>query len=114
MHPQDKEMQEGKVVFWGGPRRSWEKKRSKWQRRKRKIYLSECRVPKRPRRDKKAFLSEHCKELQENNRMGKTRYLFKKIGNTKGTFHANIGTLKDRNHKTLTEAEEIHKMCQDT
>ena len=46
--------------------------------------------------------------------MGKTRYLFKKIGNTKGTFHANIGTLKDRNHKTLTEAEEIHKMCQDT
>ena len=50
---------------------------------------------------------------QENNRMGKTRYLFKKIGNTKGTFHANIGTLKDRNHKTLTETEDIKKRWQE-
>ena len=53
--------------------------------------------PRIPRRDKKAFLSEQCKEIEENNRMGKTRDLFKKIRNTKGTFCANMGTIKDRN-----------------
>ena len=52
---------------------------------------------RRARRDKKAFLSDHCKEIEENNRMGKTRDLFKKISNTKGTFHAKMGTIKDRN-----------------
>ena len=60
-------------------------------------------------RDKKAFLSDQCKEIDENNRMGKTRDLFKKIRNTKGTFHAKMGTIKDRNGKDLTEAEEIMK-----
>ena len=58
-------------------------------------------------RDKKAFLSEQCKEIEENNRMGKTRYTFKKIGDTKGTVHAKRGKIKDRNGKDLTEAEEI-------
>ena len=58
------------------------------------------------RRKKKAFLSDQCKEIEENNRMGKTRDLFKKIGGTKGTFHAKMGTIKDRNSKDLTEAEE--------
>ena len=62
------------------------------------------------RRDKKAFLSEQCKEIEENNRMGKTRELFKKIGDIKGTFHARMGTIEDRNSKNLTEAEEIKKM----
>ena len=57
------------------------------------------------RRDKKAFLSDQCKEIVENNRMGKTRGLFKKIRNTKGTFHAKMGTIKDRNGMDLTEAE---------
>ena len=59
------------------------------------------------RRDKKAFLSEQCKEIEENNRTGKTRDLFKKIRDTKGTFHGKMGTIKDRNCMDLTEAEEI-------
>ena len=61
------------------------------------------------RRDKKAFLKDQCKEIKENNRMGKTRYLFKKIRATKGTFHAKMGTIKDRNDMDLTEAEDIKK-----
>ena len=61
------------------------------------------------RRDKNAFLSDQCKEIEENNRMGKTRVLFKKIRDTKGTFHAEMGTIKDRNDMDLTEAEDIKK-----
>ena len=65
------------------------------------------------RRDKKVFLSGQCKELEENNRMGKTRDLFKKIRDTKGTFHAKMGTIKDRNGMGLTEAEDIKKRWQE-
>ena len=61
------------------------------------------------RRDKKAFLREHCKEIEENNRMEKIRDLFKKIRDTKGTFHAVMGTIKNRNGMDLTEAEDINK-----
>ena len=61
------------------------------------------------RRDKKAFLSDQCKEMEENNRMGKTRDLFKKTRDTKGIFHANMGTIKDRNGMDLTEAEDIKR-----
>ena len=61
------------------------------------------------RRDKKAFLSEQCKEIEENNRMGKTRDLFKKIRDTKGTFHKKMGSIKDRNGMDLREAEDIKK-----
>ena len=61
------------------------------------------------RRDKKAFLNEQCKEIEKSNRMGKTRDLFKKIRDTKGTFHAKMGLIKDRNYKDLTEVEEIKK-----
>ena len=61
------------------------------------------------RGDKKAFLSDQCKEMEENNRMGKTRYLFEKIRDTKGTFHAKMGTIKDRNSTDLTEAEDIKR-----
>ena len=64
------------------------------------------------RRDKKAFLSGQCKEIQEKNRMGKTRDLFKKIRDTKGTFHAKIDTIKDRNGMDVTESEDIKKRCQ--
>ena len=64
---------------------------------------------RRARRDKKAFLSDQCKELEENSRMGKTRDLSKKIRATKGTFHAKMGTIKDRNGRHLTEAEDIKK-----
>ena len=63
------------------------------------------------RRDEKAFLSDECKEIDENNRMGKTRDLFKKIRDTKGTFHAKIGSIKDRNGMDLTEAEDIKKIA---
>ena len=65
------------------------------------------------RRDKKAFLSDQCKEIEENNRMGKSRDLFKKIRDTKGTFHAKMGTTKDRNGMDLTEAEDIKKRWQE-
>ena len=65
------------------------------------------------RRDKKAFLSDQCKEIEENNRMGKTRDLFKKIRDTKGTFHAKMGTIKDINDMDLTEAEDIKKRWQE-
>ena len=65
------------------------------------------------RRDKKAFLSDQCKEIEENNRTGKTRDLFKKIRDTKGTFHAKMGSIKDRNGMDLTEAEDIKKRWQE-
>ena len=64
------------------------------------------------RRDKKAFLSDQCKEIEENNRIGKTRDLFKKIRDTKETFHAKMGTIKDKNGMDLTEAEDIKKRWQ--
>ena len=64
---------------------------------------------RRARRGKKVFVSDQCKEIEENNRMGKTRDLFKKIRATKGTFHAKLGTIKDRNCMDLTEAEDIKK-----
>ena len=65
------------------------------------------------KRDKKAFLSHQCKKIEENNRMGKTRYFFKKIRDTKGTFHAKKGSIKDRNGMDLTEAEDIKKRWQE-
>ena len=65
------------------------------------------------RRDKKAFLSDQCKEIEENNRLGKIRDLLDKIRNTKGTFHANMGTMKDNNDMDLTEVEDIKKRCQE-
>ena len=65
------------------------------------------------KRGKKVFLSEQCKEIEENNRMGKTRDLFKKTGDTKGTLHAKMGTVKDRNGMDLTEAEDIKKRRQE-
>ena len=65
------------------------------------------------KRDKKAFLSDQCKEIEENSRMGKTSYLFKKIRDTKGTFHAKMGAIKDKNGIDLTEAEDIKKRWQE-
>ena len=65
------------------------------------------------RRNKKAFFSDQCKQIEENNRMGKTRHLFKKIRDTKGTFHGKMGTIKDRNGMDLTEAEDIKKRWQE-
>ena len=92
-------------------------KRSERQRRKGKRYPLECRVPKnskkRLKKKKKAFLSDQCKEIEENNSMGKTTDLFKKIRDTKGIFHAKMGSIKDRNGMDLTEAEDIKKRWQE-
>ena len=68
---------------------------------------------RRAKRDRKAFLSDQCKEIEENNRTGKSRDLFKKIRDTKGKFHANMGSIKDRNGMDLTEAEDIKKRWQE-
>ena len=102
-------MQEGKVVVWGGLTNSWEKKESEGER----YTQLNAEFQRIARRDKKVFLSEQCKEIEENNRMGKTQSLFKKIRYTKGTFHAKMSTIKDRNDKDLIEVEEIKKRWQE-
>ena len=88
---------------------SCEKKRSEKQRRKGK----NAEFQRIAKRDKKAFLSDQCKEIEENNRMGKTRYLFKKIVDSKGIFHAKMGSIKGRNGMDLTVAEDIKKKWQE-
>ena len=85
------------MAVWGGLTNSSEKKRSEKQWRKGKIKDLNAEFQRIARRDKRAFFSDECKEIEENNRMGKTRDLFKKIRDTKGTFHANMGSIKDRN-----------------
>ena len=97
------------MAVWGGLTNSCEKKRSEKQRRKGKIKHLNTEFQRIARRDKKAIFSDQCKEIEENNRMGKTRDLFKKIRNTKGTIHAKMGSIKDRNGMALTEAEDIKK-----
>ena len=101
------------MTVWGGLINGCEKKRSQKQRRKGKIDPSECRNPKKARRDKKAFLRDQCKEREENNRMGKTWDLLKKIRDMKITFHAKMGLMKDRNDMDLTEADDIKKRWQE-
>ena len=101
------------MAVWGGLTNSCERKRSEKQRRKGKIYPFECRVPKNSRENKKAFLSDQCKEIEENNRMGKTKELLKKIRDTKETFYAKMGSIKDKNGIDLTEAEDIKKRLQE-
>ena len=101
-----------KMAVWGGLTNSCEKKRSEKQRRKGKIYPFECRVPKNSKENKKVFLSNQCKEIEVNNRLGKTRDLFKKIRDTKGTVRTKMGSIKDRNRRDLTEAENIKKSWQ--
>ena len=89
-----------------------EKRReAKGKRKKERCTHRNAEFQRIARRDKKAFLREQCKEIEENNRMGKTRDLFKKIRDTKGIFHAKIGSIKDRNGMALTEAEDIKKVA---
>ena len=102
------------MVVWRGLKNSWEKKRSERQRRKGKIYPFECRVPKNSKERKESFHNDQCKEIEENNRMGKTRDLFKKIRDIKGIFHAKMDSIKDRNGMDLTEAEDIKKRWQES
>ena len=97
------------MTIWGGLTNSWEKKRSEKQRRKERYKHLNAEFQRIARRDKKAFLRDQCKEIEENNRMEKNRDFFKKIRDTKGTFHAKMGSKKDRNGMDLTEAEDIKK-----
>uniref|UniRef100_A0A8B9X3I9 Reverse transcriptase domain-containing protein n=1 Tax=Bos mutus grunniens TaxID=30521 RepID=A0A8B9X3I9_BOSMU len=106
-------MQKSKTAVWGGLTNSCEKKRSEKQRKKERQKHLNAEFQRIARRDKKAFFSNQCKEIEENNRMGKTRDLFKKIRDTKGTFHAKMGSIKDRNGMDLTEAEDIKKRWQE-
>ena len=101
------------MAAWGGLKNSCEKKKSEKQRRKGKTQDLNAEFQRISRRDKKAFLGDQCKEIEENNRMGKTRDLFQKIRDTKGTFHAKMGTIRDRNGMDLTEAEGIKKRWQE-
>ena len=91
------------MAVWGGLTNSCEKKRSEKQRRKERYKQLNAEFQRIARRDKKAFFSDQCKEIEENNRMGKTRDLFKKIRDTKGTFHAKMGSIKDRKGVDLRE-----------
>ena len=97
------------MAVWGGLTNSCEKMRGKKERYK---HLN-AEFQRIARRDKKAFFSDQCKEIEEKNRLGKTRALFKKIRDTKGTFHAKMGSIKDRNGMDLTEAEDIRKRWQE-
>ena len=106
-------MQKSKTAVWGGLTNSCEKKRGKNKGEKERYKHLNAEFQRIARRDKKAFLSNQCKEIEENNRMGKTRGLFKKMRDTKGTFHAKMGFIKDRNGMDLTEAEDIKKKWQE-
>ena len=95
------------MAVWGGLTNSCEKKRGKNQGEKERYKHLNAEFQRIARRYKKAFLSKQCKEIEKNNRMGKTRDLFKKILYPKGTFHAKMGTIRDRNGMDLAEAEGI-------
>ena len=99
------------MAVWRGLTNSCDKKKGEKQRRKGKIKHLNAEFQRITRRDKKAYFSDQCKEIEEKNRMGMTRNLFKKIKDTKGTFHAKMGSIKDRNGMNLREAEDIKKRC---
>ena len=90
-----------------------QRREAKGKGEKERYTLLNAELQRIARRDKKAFLNDQCKEIKENNRMGKTRDVFKKIRDTKGTFHAKMGSIKDRNGLDLTEAEDIKKRWQE-
>ena len=112
-HPHGKQMQKSKIAVQGGLTNSCEKKRSEKQRRTGRYKHLNAEFQRIARSDKKAFLSDQRKEIEENNRMGKTIDLFKKIRDTKGTFYSKMGSIKDRNAMDLTEAEDIKKRWQE-
>ena len=111
--PKKKKMLKGKMAVWRGLTNSWERREAKGKEEKEVYIILNAELQRIARRNKKAFLSDQCKEIEENNRIGKTRDLFKKIRDTKGTFHAKMGTIKDRNSMDLTEAEDIKKRWQE-
>ena len=101
------------MAVWGGLTNSCEKKKAKSKGEKERYKHLNAEFQRIARRDKKAFFSDQCKETEEKNRMGKTRDLFKKIRDTKGIFHAKMGSIKDRSGLDLTEAEDIKKRWQE-
>ena len=101
------------MAVWGGLTNSCERREVKSKGAKERYKHLNAEFQRIARRDKKAFFSDQCKEIQEKNRMGKTRDLFNKISDTKGTFHAKMGSIKDRNDLDLTEAEDIKKRWQE-
>ena len=111
-HPQEKEMQKRQNGCLKKPYKELRKEVKGKGEKERYTHLN-AEFQRIARRDKKAFLSDQCKEVEENIRMGKTRDLFKKIRDTKGTFHAKMSTIKDRNGMDLTEAEDIKKRWQE-
>ena len=100
------------MAVWGGLTNSCEKKRGESKGKKERYKHLNAEFQTIARRDKKDFFSDQCKEIEEKNGLGKTRDLFKKITDTKGTFHAKMGSIKDRNCMDLTEAENIKKRWQ--
>ena len=101
------------MAVWGGLTNSCERREVKGKGEKERYKHLNAEFQRIARRDKKAFFSNQSKEIEENNRMGKTRDLFKKIIDTTGTFHAKMGSIKDKNGLDLTEAEDIKKRWQE-
>ena len=99
-------MQKSKMAVWEALQIAVKRREAKSKGEKERYKHLNAEFQRIARRHKKVFLSDQCKEIEENNRMGKTRDLFKKIRDTKGTFHAKMGSIKDRNGMDLTEAEE--------
>ena len=112
-HPQEKEMQKVKWLAEEALRIVVKRREEKGKEEKERYTHLNAEFQRIARRDKKAFLSHQCKEREENNRMGKTRDLFKKLRDTKGTFHATMDTIKDTNGMDLTEVEDIKKRWQE-
>ena len=108
-----KKMQKIKIAVWEGLTNCCEKKGSEKKGEKKRYSHLNADFQRIARIDKKVFLSDQCKEIEENNRMGKTRNLLTKIRDTKGTFHAKMGLIKDRNSRDLTEPEDIKKRWQE-
>ena len=101
------------MAVWGGLTKAVKRKEAKTKGEKERYTHLNAEFQTIARRDKKEFLSDQCKEIEENNRMGNTRDLFKKIRDTKGTFHAKMSSIKDRNGVDLIEAEDIKKRWQE-
>jgi len=112
-HHQEKEMQKAKWLSEKALQIAGKRREVKSKGEKERYTNLNAEFQRIARRDKKAFLSDQCKEIEENNRMGKTRDPFKKIRDTKGTFHAKMGSIKDRNGMDLIEAEDIQKRWQE-
>ena len=111
--PKKKKCKKAKWLSEEGLQRAVKRREAKSKGKKERYTHLNAKFQRIARRDKKAFLSDHCKEIDEKNRMGNTRHLFKKIRDTKGTFHAKMGSIKDRNGMDLTEAEDIKKRWQE-